>query len=60
MGPFGQVNAPSVLNSRYNFRQFWDGRAASLEEQVSGPIHDPNEMGTTWAQVLGKLSKTRR
>ena len=56
-GRLGKVNAPSVLNSRYNFRQFWDGRAASLEEQVSGPIHDPNEMGTTWAQVLGKLSK---
>lgn len=55
-GRQGKVNTPTVLNSRYNFRQFWDGRAASLEEQVKGPLHDPNEMNTTWAQVLGKLS----
>jgi len=55
-GRLGKVNTPTVLNSRYNFRQFWDGRAASLEEQVKGPLHDPNEMNTTWAQVLGKLS----
>ncbi len=25
-------------------RLFWDGRAASLKEQVLGPIHDPREM----------------
>ena len=56
-GRLGKVNTPTVLNSGMNFRQFWDGRAASLEEQVAGPIHDPNEMGTTWADVLQKLGK---
>ena len=32
------VNAPSVLNSGYSHAQFWDGRAASLEDQVNGPL----------------------
>ncbi|MPM58281.1 Cytochrome c551 peroxidase [bioreactor metagenome] len=56
-GRLGKVNAPTVLNSSMNFRQFWDGRAASLEEQVAGPIHDTNEMDTTWAEVLRKLNQ---
>ena len=56
-GRQGQVNAPTVLNSSMNFRQFWDGRASSLEEQVAGPVHDPNEMGSNWAEILEKLNK---
>ena len=55
-GRLGKVNTPTVLNSSMNFRQFWDGRAASLEEQVKGPVHDPNEMGTNWADIVTKLS----
>ena len=42
----GNINAPTVLNSSLNFRQFWDGRAASLEEQVNGPIAAKPEMGS--------------
>ncbi|MBF5007588.1 cytochrome-c peroxidase [Diaphorobacter sp. NR2-3-3-1] len=56
-GRLGKVNTPTVLNSGFNFRQFWDGRAASLEEQVSGPIHDANEMDSTWAEVIRKLGQ---
>ena len=56
-GAKGAINAPTVFNSGFNFRQFWDGRAASLEEQAAGPIHDPKEMGTTWQEVLGKLGR---
>ncbi|MBF0622419.1 MAG: cytochrome-c peroxidase [Magnetococcales bacterium] len=51
----GAVNAPTVFNSGYNFRQFWDGRAATLEEQAAGPIHNPIEMDASWARVLPKL-----
>jgi cytochrome c peroxidase len=53
----GRINAPTVFNSALNFRQFWDGRAASLEEQTVGPVHDPKEMGSNWAEVMGKLSQ---
>lgn len=40
----GNMNAPTVLNSVFNFRQFWDGRAKNLEEQALGPIENPVEM----------------
>ncbi|HEX6706627.1 MAG TPA: cytochrome-c peroxidase [Albitalea sp.] len=56
-GAKGPINAPTVFNSSLNFRQFWDGRAASLEEQAAGPVHNPLEMGSNWAEVLGKLSR---
>lgn len=56
-GAKGTVNAPTVFNSGFNFRQFWDGRANSLEEQVAGPVHNPKEMGSNWSEVMAKLSQ---
>jgi cytochrome c peroxidase len=56
-GAKGVVNTPTVFNSSLNFRQFWDGRAGSLEEQVIGPVHDVREMGSNWAQVIAKLAQ---
>src|SRR5262249_6571040 len=47
-GHLGGVNAPTVFNSGLNFVQFWDGRAATLEDQVGGPLTHPDEMGATW------------
>ncbi|MBL1351890.1 MAG: cytochrome C peroxidase [Zetaproteobacteria bacterium] len=40
----GGRNAPTVLNSGFWSKQFWDGRAASLEEQAKGPPLNPVEM----------------
>jgi cytochrome c peroxidase len=54
-GQIGKLNAPPVFNSGFNFRQFWDGRAETLEDQVDGPIHSPVEMGSSWPQIVGKL-----
>jgi cytochrome c peroxidase len=51
----GAINAPTVFNSGLNFKQFWDGRADSLEEQVNGPVLDPHEMGSSWPMVVKKL-----
>jgi cytochrome c peroxidase len=56
-GAVGPINAPSVFNSGFNFRQFWDGRAATLEEQVDGPVQNPREMGANWPDVIAKLEK---
>ena len=56
-GRLSLVNAPTVYNSGFNFRQFWDGRAEGLEEQVAGPIHNPQEMGSNWPEVITKLRK---
>ncbi len=42
-GRLGNIQAPTVYNARYNFKQFWNGRAADLKEQAKGPIENPNE-----------------
>ena len=54
-GRAGQRNAPTILNALYNKAQFWDGRAATLEEQAVFPIVNPVEMGqpTVDAAVAG-------
>jgi len=54
-GQVGDINVPTVFNSGFNFRQFWNGRAASLEEQFSGPIHGPREMASNWDEVVLKV-----
>lgn len=36
-------------------KYFWDGRKATLEDQVLGPIADPNEMANTYAKVVADL-----
>lgn len=41
----GTRNAPTVVNSALMTVQFWDGRAATLEEQALGPLVNPVEMG---------------
>ncbi len=56
-GQAGAVNAPTVFNSGLNFRQFWDGRADSLESQIDGPTQSPAEMGATWDEMLGRLRR---
>lgn len=44
-GQKGGRSAPTVWNAAFLTAQFWDGRAASLEEQAKGPILNPIEMG---------------
>jgi cytochrome c peroxidase len=40
----GRRNAPSVAMAAYAHTLFWDGRAATLEDQALEPIADPKEM----------------
>jgi cytochrome c peroxidase len=44
VGTFGKRNAPTVINRLFSKEQFWDGRAADLEEQAHGPLINPIEM----------------
>lgn len=44
-GLTGPRNAPTVWNAAFHATQFWDGRAASLEEQAKGPVVAAVEMG---------------
>ena len=56
-GQVGPINSPTVLNSSYNFVQFWDGRAKDLQEQAAGPVENPIEMGAKWENVVKRLAK---
>ena len=55
----GGVSAPTVYNAAYHALQFWDGRAASLEDQAQGPVQNPVEMfdgaGHAWNKVVARL-----
>jgi len=44
-GQTGGRSAPTIVNRILGKTQFWDGRAATLEEQALGPIGNPIEMG---------------
>ncbi|MCU7904268.1 MAG: c-type cytochrome [Candidatus Thiodiazotropha sp. (ex Epidulcina cf. delphinae)] len=54
-GAIGGIKAPTVYNTRFNFVQFWDGRAPTLEAQAAGPVHNPVEMNSNWGEVVSKL-----
>lgn len=41
----GGRNAPTAINRVFSSAQFWDGRAATLEEQSVGPFTNPIEHG---------------
>jgi cytochrome c peroxidase len=43
-GKAGVRNAPTAFDAAFVATQFWDGRAATLEEQAKGPITNPVEM----------------
>jgi cytochrome c peroxidase len=44
-GKTGGRSAPTVWNAAFSSSQFWDGRAATLEDQAKGPVVNPVEMG---------------
>lgn len=56
-GGLTSVNAPTVLNAALNFKQFWNGRAESLESQADHVMQNPVEMGSQWAEVVQKVSQ---
>lgn len=56
----GPINAPTVLNSSMNVAQFWDGRAADLQEQAGGPIANPGEMAFTHELAINILASIPR
>ena len=54
-GQKGDLNSPPVYNAVFNFAQFWNGRAHTLEEQIPGPLHNPKEMNMTDQLILQRL-----
>ncbi len=54
-GRVGKRNAPTIINRGYGKIFSWDGRAATLEEQVLMPITNPAELGSDLAELLAEL-----
>jgi len=54
-GQKGTRSAPTVINRAFSLAQFWDGRAATLEEQAKGPMANPIEMGNTHEAVVSRI-----
>ncbi len=51
----GARNAPTVLNAVFDTAQFWDGRAADLEQQAGGPMVNPVEMASPSEHIAEQL-----
>jgi len=59
-GRLGKRNTPSAMNMSSREVFFWDGRAATLEEQALFPIADPNEMNLPVPVALERLNKSTK
>lgn len=55
-GKLTKRNTPSVLNMKNRPYFFWDGRAASLEEQALMPIQNPDEMNLSVEEAIQRLN----
>lgn len=55
-GRLTALNTPTVLNAALNFRQFWNGAAATLEQQVGIVVENPVEMGGKWPDVVRRVA----
>lgn len=56
-GQEGFMNAPTVFNAIFNFRQFWNGRARTLQEQAKGSIQNKLEMAHDLDKLVLNLQK---
>jgi cytochrome c peroxidase len=57
-GRRGTRNAPALINRGWGRSFFWDGRSASLEDQVLRPIEDQNEMAMSVDAAAARVGLT--
>ncbi|MFZ1331078.1 MAG: cytochrome c peroxidase [Flavobacteriales bacterium] len=51
----GHRNSMALMNLGWGANFFWDGRSATLEQQILEPVKDPIEMHETWPNAIAKL-----
>ncbi len=56
-GTINKRNSPTILNSWFYKRLFWDGRSTSLEDQAFAPINSESEMHHEMPVLIGQLRK---
>lgn len=55
----GTLNTPTVLNSKLNFRQFWDGRAKTFADVIDDHIQDKTVFANSWEKIIEDLKKEK-
>lgn len=50
-------HSPTIINAAWGKTFFWDGRAASLEEQAAGPIESNVEMNLPMSVAVDRLAE---
>jgi cytochrome c peroxidase len=58
-GKLTKRNTPTVLNMSARDSYFWDGRAATLEEQALMPIQNPDEMNLSIPEAVKRLNNNK-
>ena len=54
-GAVGRRNSMALVNLGWQKFFFWDGRSATLEEQILVPVSDPAEMHLEWTEAVSRL-----
>jgi cytochrome c peroxidase len=54
-GSNARLNTATVFNAALSFRLGWEGRFKTLEAQAQASLENPEAMGTTIAEAVGKL-----
>lgn len=50
------INTPTIFNSRYNFRQNWDGSAEDFADHIDKLITGKKEADTSWDLIIEKIN----
>lgn len=53
----GTRNSMALINLGWQKFFFWDGRAATLEDQILQPVPNPIEMHESWKNAVSKLKQ---
>lgn len=56
-GAINKRNSPTIQNSWFYKRLFWDGRSSDLQDQAFAPINSETEMHSEMPDVMRKLRK---
>ncbi|MGB8700390.1 MAG: cytochrome c peroxidase, partial [Thermosynechococcaceae cyanobacterium] len=56
-GRVSEVNTPTILNVRHNFRMNWNGKYETLADHLEGLLTDPDGMDMQWDVLIQKLKR---
>lgn len=58
-GAINKRNSPTIQNSWFYKKLFWDGRAKDLQDQAFAPINSETEMHSEMQDIMRKLRKSK-